>query len=217
MLHHLHPISIVVADDHFIFRQGIINTLLSLPFIKILGQAANGHELVSLVEQTSPDLAITDVQMPVMNGYEATAAIAQHYSKTRVLALSYNQDPVSVRRMLEAGASGYLQKSAEVGQISLAINTILQNENVFFTCNGTVLKHLVRPQNAAADAGITAKERKVMDLLCRQFTNQEIASEIGCSNRAVESAKERLQIKTGSRSRLGIALYAIKHGLFFLD
>lgn len=206
-------IKIVIADDHAIFRNGLVTVLKQYRFCQVIGQASNGTELLALAEQLQPDVVITDIQMPLINGIEATAIISERFPQISVLVLSMCSDEQSVLKVMKAGARGYIFKNADTEELIRALRAVQKSQDIYFDAQKqALLKHVQKKS-----AELTKVELNVLSLTCKDFSNKEIASFLGTSVRSVESAKERIRKKTGARGVIGIAFYAIKHALFIMN
>ena len=215
------PIRIVIADDHAIYRHGLTSVISGIPFFNVIGQASNGQELVELVDQMHPDIVITDIEMPVMNGISATSAVMENHPKTGVIALSIFDNEQTIMKMLQVGAKGYLLKNSDLGEITTAIERVTQNDMYISSVVCSKLTQLFRqPAHGSVNIStplFTDKEISVIKLVCRQYLTKEIADELNTSIRAVESAKERIQHKIGTRNMIGIVVYALKNGIVMIN
>lgn len=217
-------IRIAIADDHAIFRQGLATALGAFPSLELVGQAGNGEELLDVVQAKQPHLVLTDIQMPVMDGVQATALIGQQHPRTKVIALSMFEGEHWVLQMLQAGARGYLLKNTDPGELHSAIQVVVQNGSYF---GPPTLSRLLsqtpleiekqKEKEKDSSAPMTDKELQIMRLICRQLSNNEIAEQTRSTLRSVESARERIQAKIGTRNMVGIALYAVKKGIVKLS
>jgi DNA-binding NarL/FixJ family response regulator len=216
------PITVVIADDHSLIRMGFKELLENCPFTRLVGVAANGKELLDLVDKCLPQVVITDVQMPVMNGIEATIFIRQHHPGTQVVAISMYDDERLIADMLEAGARGYLMKDAPEAEIVDAIVKVFNKEYAYCsTVANKMLKitkdlsfHPFHPERLLQ---LNEKEREIARLVCEELCSKEIAERMNMPTRAVERCKERLLEKTGARNMVGIAKMAIKQRIYPLD
>jgi DNA-binding NarL/FixJ family response regulator len=215
------PVHIVVADDHVLFREGIVSLISNEPGFQVAGQASNGKELLQLVEQLRPHVVITDIQMPIMNGIEATKAISKNFPHTAVIALSMYSRNNMVVEMLAAGAKGYLLKSSDSHELITAIKTVTESGSYY---SGSTISSLVQSVNPNGGTPmptttplLTDKEKTVIRLMCQQYSNKEIASRLQSSVRSIESARERIQTKTGAKNMIGVVLYAIQSGIIFFN
>lgn len=213
------PIRIILADDHEIFRDGFQSLLQKQTGIQLQAEAANGEQLITLVEKYLPDVVLTDIRMPLMDGIEATRVIAGKYPQVAIIALSMFNDDRLIIDMLEAGAKGYLIKNAHKTEIIDAINTVSQHKPYYCSATTVKLAHMVAnsqfsPGAPSIKLKFTEKEKEVICLICRQFSNKEISEELHLSIRTIEGYRERILEKTGSRNTAGIVIYAIKHNIY---
>lgn len=212
-------ISVVVADDHEIFRQGFKAMISHYEDLEVIGEAENGRELVELVKNLQPDLAFVDIKMPLLDGIDATRDIAALAMGTRVIALSMFSDDVYVIDMLQAGASGYVLKNTRYEELIKASRIVLNGGHYF--CNDaseriqSFLKlHALSSLKKAQDPVLTEREIEIIKLICEQLTSKEIASALGLSQRTVDTYRDVIQKKTNSKNMAGIVLYAVKYGLY---
>jgi len=216
------PIRIVVADDHEIFRDGFAGLLKKQKDIILVGQAEDGKQLISVAEVTQPDVILTDIKMPVMDGIEATKYIYDHLPHIKVIALSMFNDDHYVLDMIDAGARGYLLKNADKTQIIEAIKAVYRDE--FYYCNETSAKltHLLAYRNIdekriAPVPYFNPQEREVIRLICSELSTKEIAVRMNLSVRTIEGYRKRIHEKMKVRNVVGIVVYSIKNKLIEID
>jgi DNA-binding NarL/FixJ family response regulator len=216
-----HPIKILIADDHEIYRKGFRALLKNEREVTIVGEAENGRELVDLAAMLQPDIIITDIKMPVMDGIQAAKTIREKYPDIRVMAISmYNEDNLVID-MLEAGARGYLLKNTKKAEVVQAVKDVFEGRTYY--CHDTS-ERLIRmiaenkyiPYRYHSQPNFSRKEIEIMILICKQYTNKEIASALNLSSRTIEGYREKIQEKTESRNSIGIVIYAIRHNYFQL-
>jgi DNA-binding NarL/FixJ family response regulator len=212
-------ISVVVADDHEIFRQGFKAMISRYDELEVIGEAENGKELLELITNLQPDLAFVDIKMPVMDGIDATREITTLETGTRVIALSMFSDDVYVVDMLQAGASGYVLKNAHYEELVKASRVVMNGGHYF--CSDAAEKiqaflkiHAVNSLNKVQGPLLTEREIEIIKLICEQLTSKEIASALGLSQRTVDTYRDVIQRKTKSKNMAGIVLYAVKYGLY---
>lgn len=206
-------ISLIIVDDHEIFRKGLRIILNEIDEIKVCGEAQNGHELFSLLKQHKADVVLMDIRMPLMDGIEATRKMAEKYPEIKVIALTMFEEISYFNQMVEAGADGFLLKKTNKDELHRAINMVMQGENYFseeFMNN--VNKHL-RPRNKTANIDISEREQEVLELICRGMSNAEISKFLGVSARTVDGHRARLLEKTGAKNSPHLVMFAIKNGL----
>lgn len=215
------PIRIVIADDHEVFREGLDAMLKKQQEIELVGEAANGRQLVDLALRVNPDVIVTDIKMPEMDGIEATKTLLEKNPVLRVIALSMFDDENMVVNMLEAGASGYLLKNAHKNEIIEAIRAVNANETYF--CDHTTYrlakligKSRFNPYNTGVRPAFTKKEISIIQLICQEYVNKEIAEKLFLSIRTIEGYREKILEKMNARNTAGIVIYAIKQGIYKL-
>jgi DNA-binding NarL/FixJ family response regulator len=213
------PIRIVLADDHELFRDGFKVMLRKQTEIQLIGEASNGKELFDVVKELQPDIVITDIKMPVMNGIEATRRITETFPDIGIIAFSMFDEESLVVEMLEAGARGYLLKNAHKPDILEAIRMV--NARHTFYCPETSARLAKLIANSKFDPfkkqkpiSFTEKELAVICLICEEKTNKEIADELHLSIRTIEGYRDRIQEKMHAKNAAGIVVYAIKHGIY---
>lgn len=206
----------MIADDHNLFRNGLRTLLSQLRNIEVVGEALNGQELVRRSVELSPDIILTDISMPLMDGIAATREIARRRPGTGVIVLSAFGKEEPILRMLEAGALGYILKSADNDEIAEAINTVYQHKPYFCReitekLTEIVSKNYQLPPDV--DLCFTEREKEIMRLICREFTSKEIAGSLNLSKRTVEGHRTRIMDKVGAKSIAGIITYAFRSGI----
>ena len=173
--------SVVIADDHPMFREGLRFSLSQDPEITILGEASNGREALDLVATADPDIIVMDINMPVIGGLEATRTIAADHPRTRILVLTMYDDDASVFAAMRAGAAGYLVKGSSPEEILSAVRAVGHGQAVFgMALASRVLGYfeLIREPQRQDLPELSAREREVLDHLARGLTNQQIANEL---------------------------------------
>ncbi len=212
-------INIVIADDHEIFRDGIKQVFESDPNITILDMAANGMELIKMVNKHQPHIVLSDIKMPVLDGIEACKKIVESQPDTQVIGLSMFDDETSIVDMLEAGARGYLIKNADKSEIIEAIYTVYDGDPYYckhssFTLAKMISSSRFNPDKKKKKVEFTDREKEVITLICKQYTNKEIAEELFISPRTVEGHRQKIQEKIEVKNSIGIVIYAIKNQLY---
>jgi DNA-binding NarL/FixJ family response regulator len=208
--------SIVIADDHEIVRRGIRSALEELPGCRVVGEAADGETALELVRVNKPALAVLDVTMPRMNGFETAAAIRDVSPETAVLVLTMHESNQVVREVLRAGAKGYLLKSDAGRELAEAVQAIRQGRT-YFTQRVTsmVVGEFVgeRASLPAETANLSPREREIVRLLAQGRSNKEVASGLNLSVKTVESHRTNVMRKLGVHSVAGLVRFAVREGL----
>ncbi|MEO6917153.1 MAG: response regulator transcription factor [Chitinophagaceae bacterium] len=211
-------ITVVIADDHEIYRDGLALMLSKYPNIILAGQAENGRELLKLVEELKPDIVMTDIKMPIMDGIEATKKITQNFPDQKVIALSMFDEENLIVEMLEAGAKGYLLKNADKQQIIEAIEQVY-DDHVFYCRTTTaklasmIVKSNFNPYKRKPVVLFSDRETEIIRLICQQFTAQEIGDKLFISKRTVEGHRIKILEKMNVKNTAGVVVYALKHAI----
>jgi len=215
-------ISVLLAEDHVITRQGIRRLLEDERGLTVIGEAGDGEEAVQMVTDMKPDVVIMDIAMPKLNGIEATRQIKLIHPRTAVLILSAYDDDEYVFALLKAGAAGYLLKSVSGDELTRAIQAVYKGEPVldpivarkvmnYFRLPGKVAG-LERPSEHLSN-----RETDILKLAAKGMTNKDIADKLHLSNRTVEGHLRTIFNKLGVGSRTEAVLYGLRKGWFTLE
>jgi DNA-binding NarL/FixJ family response regulator len=216
------PIRVILADDHAVVREGTRQLLEREPDIEVVGEATNGSEAVRMVEQLRPKVVVMDVRMPGMGGVEATKAIKSRFPEVEVLVMTAYEDDEFVFTLLEAGASGYLLKTAPVKELVKAIHEVAEGQSALDpSIARKVLRQFTdggprRKQEEFYEA-LTEREQDVLRLLAEGKTNKEIAEVLIISDRTVQTHLSNIFSKMGVGTRTEAVLEAIKRGWLSVD
>ena len=206
-------ITILLADDHNIVRQGLKLILGAHADLKVVGEAANGKEAVDLAQQLKPDVILMDVAMPEINGIEATKRIVQANPRARVLVLSMHKEAVYVREILRAGARGYILKDAIDTELLSAVRSVAGGDGyVSPAISGTLLDDHNQRSNDPADT-LSVREREVLKLIAEGKTNKDVATHLNLSVYTVDSHRGKIMEKLNLHSTGELVRFALKHGL----
>ncbi len=205
--------TVLIADDHQIFRDGLRSLLQGKPDFEVLGEASDGQTTVSLTRELRPDVVIMDVVMPQMNGIEATQQIAADSPAVKVLALSMYSDKRLVKRMLDAGASGYLLKDCAFEELTDAIDTVTSDQ-VYLSPR---MAELVADRSATGGPGLTARETEVLKLVSEGRTTRQIGDQLRISVKTVETHRKHIMDKLGLHSVASLTKFAVREGLTTID
>jgi DNA-binding NarL/FixJ family response regulator len=214
-----YPIHLLVADDHVMLREGFHTLLKKNRGIVLVGEAANGFELVELAEKLNPDVIITDIKMPGMDGIEATNKLLEKNPHFRILAFTMFEEENLIIDMLVAGAKGYLLKSSGTDEILEAITAVMQDKNYYCRETTSRLAHMIAVSTIDKNTRLpkpvfTPKELTVVRMICQQLTNKEIAAALNISVRTVEGHRDKIFEKMKVTNMAGIVVYAIKTGIY---
>jgi DNA-binding NarL/FixJ family response regulator len=211
-------IRLVIADDHEIFRDGLALMLSKQETISLVGQAADGQELIQVVMDTKPDLVLTDIKMPGIDGITASKYLLQQLPQLKIIALSMFGEENLIVEMLETGAKGYLLKNADKAEILESIFTVCKGD--IFYCKLTtarlaslIVRSKFDPHKKDPSLLFTDRERQIIQLICKQFTAQEIGEQLFLSKRTVEGYRTKILEKMEVKNTAGVVVFALKHSL----
>ncbi|RYY45721.1 MAG: response regulator transcription factor [Chitinophagaceae bacterium] len=211
-------IKVAIADDHKIFRKGVILSLRQFGNIRFVQEAENGEELLAGIPHSAPDVVLMDLRMPVKDGIETTKQLAKDYPHIYVIVLSMYEDERFVSHMMENGAQGYLLKNAEPQEIRKAILDVFEKG---YYLNNFVNRILLKKAHSRqkvvpslnSEIVLNDREKDVLKYICMEFTASEIAEKMDISNRTVEAIKDRLMERFGSKNTAGLVFFAVKNNL----
>jgi DNA-binding NarL/FixJ family response regulator len=207
---------IILVDDHKLIREGLRRILLDVPDIQIVAEADDGRAAVQLVEDLSPDVVVMDIDMPNLNGIEATRQICSKGKATKVLALTASASPQSARKMLKAGASGYVVKTSAFREFAGALKS-LQSGKVYLSpgLSETLIHEMVSEKENAPSAFsvLSGREREVLQLLAEGKATKEVAIHLHVSVKTIETHRKNIMEKLDLYSVAELTKYAIREGL----
>ncbi len=215
-------IKLIIADDHNMFRRGLSSVLEQTKDILLLASVANGKALVQAAKELKPDVVITDIEMPVIDGITAIQEMKAAGLTTRSLILStYNSNQLIVDAM-EAGALGYVTKNADDEEIIDAVRCVHEYQHYYCkTTNLNLIKRIAKsefnPYKRLSIDLLNDREKMVAVLFCQQKTAEEMAKILFLSKRTVEGIKEKIKKKIGAKSDTGIAIFAIQNGIYIIE
>lgn len=206
-------IKVLLADDHTIVRQGLKLILSSRPDLEVVGEAANGREVLELAEKLKPDVILMDVAMPELNGIEATRRLHQISPRTKVLVLSMHKEAVYVREILKAGARGYILKDAIDTELVNAIQSVARGDGYISPAiSGALLSDYRQNLTDPLDL-LSTREREVLQLIAEGKTNKEVATRLNLSVYTVDSHRGKIMEKLNLHSIGELVRFAVKNGL----
>ena len=213
------PVRILLADDHEIYLDGLQAMLQKQADMEVIATAANGQTCIELAERLQPDIILTDIIMPVMDGIAATRELTKSHPEINIIALSmFDQDNLIID-MLEAGARGYLIKNANKSEILDAIHSVYNNIPYYCRSTTTRLARLIgqsryNPKQLKEVISFSEREKEIIRLICEEKTTKEIAEKLFMGSRTVEGYRIKILEKMQVHGVAGIVIYAIKHKLF---
>jgi DNA-binding NarL/FixJ family response regulator len=211
-------IKVMIADDHKLFRRGMVAILNQCDDIELVGEAGDGDEAIKLAQIREPDVLLLDLNMPIKTGYEVMRELRAVNSKCKVVIVSMLSNSDSIVRAISDGASGYVTKEAEPEEILTAIRSVYKN-NFYFNeqTNDAMLRSLTNKRVGApaepSEVHFNEKELAIIQKMIDGRNNVEIASELYISQRTVENIRWQMMKKVGVNSVVGLIIYAIKHNM----
>jgi DNA-binding NarL/FixJ family response regulator len=208
--------SVAIVDDHELIAKALAEIIDKMPKYTVLYEVLHGQQLIERFKQKKdiPDVVLLDVSMPVMNGFETTAWLKEHHPSVNILALSMQDDENSLIKMIKNGAHGYILKNVSPAELEKALDMVMQKGQYYPDwATSKILKNIARdemiPQNNVL---LTPREMELLGYACTEMTYKEIGDKMFCSARTVESYRDALFEKLALKSRVGLAVYAIKNG-----
>jgi DNA-binding NarL/FixJ family response regulator len=214
-------IKVLLVDDHKIVRDGIRLMLEPQAGIDVVAEAEDGGDVESILDDKDVDVIIMDINMPGVNGIKTTQTVKDKYPEIKVLALTMSSDDTHIRQMVQAGASGYLMKSAGRDELTKAIHDVMNGKHYFSDqATQSIMMDLVKNRGKSSTPDhvhITDRELEVLQMIVKEHTNQEIAEKLYISPRTVDAHRRNLLQKTGARNTAGLVKYAFQNGLINND
>ena len=205
---------ILLADDHALFLSGLSGLLARRPECEVVGTAANGAECLELIRTVPHDVVLMDIDMPVMDGIEATERALAEHPDEKIITLSMHAEETFYFRMVEAGAKGFILKSADLDEVVAAIHVVCEGGSFF---SQELLQHLVgslktsrhdQPEELLSDW-----EKEILLLICKGLSNQEIGDRLFISKRTVDKHRANILEKTGCKNTANLVVWAIKNSV----
>ncbi|MFM7645437.1 MAG: response regulator [Sphingomonadales bacterium] len=214
----MNEITVAIADDHQLFRKGVLHSLCPYPYIQFLVEAGSGKELLQCLTRQPVQVVLMDLKMPGKDGIETTKLISRTYPATKILIVSMYEDERFVHHLMDNGAHGYLLKNASPLEIVKAITDVVEKgyylsdfvNRILLQSNHNKQKSLPALET---DLALTTKEKTVLRFICMEFTAQEIAQKMELSSRTIEAIKDRLMDRFGAKNTAGLVFFAARHHL----
>ena len=203
-------IKTIIADDHKLFRNGLKFILTEMENIEVIADVSNGVELLDMLKIVKPDIVLLDINMPEMNGIDASKKALALYPDLKILVLSMYGDEQYYNAMIDIGVKGFVLKDTDNTELKTAINSIV-NDNPYFSQE--LLIKLIRNKKTNDSIKLTKREREVLTMICKGFANGEISRELNLSQRTVERHRAKLLQKTETHNSISMVIYAIKNNL----
>ena len=214
----MQKIKVLIVDDHTLVRDGIRALLALVADVKVVGEAANGKEALEKVKKLAPDVVLMDLAMPIMSGLESTRRIRKRFPGTKVLALTQYEDREYIVPTIEAGARGFVSKTAAFSELASAIQAVYQGESFLSPiAAAAVVEECQQKVSAEGETdsyqNLTDREREMLKLVAEGYTAREIAAMLVISLRTVETHKTNLMKKLSIRNKADLIRFAIRKGI----
>lgn len=203
-------IQIVVADDHQLVRSGICALLSAIEGVRVIAEASNGEELLQVLQTASPDVVVTDINMPKLDGIAATQRISEDHPEVRVIVLSMDTSADAVKRAVASGASGYLRKDAPRHELELAVRGVMSTGSYFG--NGVAQLLLQKAEGTAPDL-LTPRQLQVLTMLAEGKSSKQIGFDLGLSSKTVDVHRANIMQRLGLVDLASLTRYAVRNGL----
>jgi DNA-binding NarL/FixJ family response regulator len=204
------PTRIVLADDHDLVRSGIKALLSMVEGVEVIAEARDGRELITLVESLNPDVVMTDISMPGMDGIAAISEIHARHPQVRLLVLSMYDTVDFVKRAVASGACGYLMKDAPPFELEQAVRSVMATGSYF---SPAIAQRLLQPSEPTVDDELTHRQVEILKLIAQGRASKEIAYELGLSPKTVDVHRARIMERLHLNDIASLTLYAVRKGL----
>jgi len=213
--------NIIIVDDHKIFRDGLIMLLNNFDFVSIVGQVSNGEEFLELIDKVAPHIVLMDINMPKMNGIEATKQALKKYPEIKIIALTSFADDEYIEQMISAGVEGYMLKRSDIEDFEKAIKKVAEGGSYFSSeiikvISRNLYKDKERKSKEQILTKLTSREKQILHLICKGLNNEQIAELIYLSPKTIEKHKSSLFQKTETFNTVNLVIYAFKNQLISL-
>jgi DNA-binding NarL/FixJ family response regulator len=211
---------IIVVDDHVMFREGLKSLIEQEHLGEVIAEAENGKKFLDLIGNLKPDLVLMDIEMPEMNGLEASEIALQKFPDLKILVLSMFGDEDYYIRLINAGAKGFILKSSGKKELENGIREVASGESHF---SNELLRRIIfnvgknkSLKNQEAEFEFTDRELEVLKLLCNGLSNAEIAEQLNLSIKTIETHRSKLLLKTGIKNSISLVLFALKNKIIVI-
>lgn len=207
-------LSVLLVDDHKLFREGLKFLLENIDYISRVDEASSGVEFLKQLESNCPDIVFMDIEMPIMNGIDATLEGLKIYPELNIIALSMYGDENFYTRMINAGAKGFVIKNSGIKEIESAIQNVISGNNYFSQeILSSFIKNIGKKTRPPKSPDLSDREEEVLYHICKGLSNQEIAEILFLSKRTVDKHRENILFKTNAKNTAGLVMYAVRNGI----
>lgn len=217
----MQTINVAIADDHKLFSSGVAGLLNGMKGVKCLFEASNGKEVLEELERRKihPDIILMDINMPVMDGIEATEKIKKDYPDIKIIILSMHDEELYIAHLIKKGALGYLLKNTDPKEMERAINAVYE-DGYYFTPNVVKAMHRSISGRKSPVANFTSsghslseREYEILQYICKEMSTKQIADQLSLSPKTIEGHRTKLLEKLNAKNSVGLAIYALREGI----
>ncbi|MEQ8473377.1 MAG: response regulator transcription factor [Marinoscillum sp.] len=212
------PIRLLLVDDHELFLEGIVSLLEDDPQLQIIGTACSGRDALTKITADPPDIVLTDLNMPEMNGIELVKELKQKYPEIKIIVLTMHDDRPTVTEIMMAEAEGYVLKNTDRKELLKAITRVADGSTYY--CNAVMSiildKYKAERKKEIQEVNLTDREKEILQLIAQEKSSEEIAEELFISRRTVETHRKNILKKTEVKSVVGLLKFGFKMGLIAL-
>jgi DNA-binding NarL/FixJ family response regulator len=214
----MNRIKVAIVDDHSLFRNGLKLLLSGFPELEVVSESSNGEEFLEDLSRVIPDIVLMDIEMPVMNGIEATTESIKKYPDIKIITLSMFGEEEYYYKMIDAGVKGFVLKNSDIGEVVKSIHTVMEGGTFF---SQELLLNVVKKfrdvrKTEQLQVQLSHREIEIIDLICKGFSNQEIANELHISKRTVDKHRANILSKTDTNNTASLVMFAVEHRLIEL-
>ncbi|MBI9036116.1 MAG: response regulator transcription factor [Bacteroidales bacterium] len=208
----------VIVDDHKLFRKGLSLILSEIENVAVIGEASDGKEFLDFIETRGVDLVFMDINMPVINGIDATIAALAKYPSMKIIVLSMHGEEAYYEKMVDAGVKGFLLKNSDSLELEKAVQIVIEGDTYF---SQELLMNIIKQKSAKKisedNIQFTDREMDVLHLLCKGHSNAEIADKLFISQRTADRHRANLLSKTGCKNAISLVIYAVKNHVIDIE
>lgn len=206
---------VIIVDDHTLFRNGLKLLLNQSGIVDVIEEASNGQEFLDMIERFPESIVFMDIEMPVLNGIEATKLAVEKYPDLKIIALTMFSDKAYYYKMIEAGVKGFLLKDSGIEEVINSIEKVAKGENCFSNeLLLSIVKDIQQIQNVNNNIeNLSDREQEILRLICSGLSNQEIGDQLFISKRTVDKHRSNIMDKTDCKNTAGLVMYAIKNSI----
>jgi DNA-binding NarL/FixJ family response regulator len=211
----MEKINICIVDDHSLFRNGLKLLLSAFPEIDVIFECSNGIEFLKCIDDKHPDVILMDIEMPLMNGIEATRQAIEKYPNLKIITLSMFGEEEYYYKMIDAGAKGFILKNSDIDEVIKAIKAVVQGSTYF---SQELLYNVVKNfrevrKTDQIQLQLSQRELEVLEHICKGLSNQEIAEKLNISKRTVDKHRSNILSKTDTKNTASLVMFAVEHRL----